>query len=102
MCGRACWRSQQQQPLPAADPSSVCHHFLDTCADANQFLTITAAGVAVVCCRVRPAEFITTAQAILLLLVLVVQLITLYDNMAIRRLLAAAGPLGALDAGAGI
>jgi len=45
---------------------------------------------------VRPAEFITTAQAILLLLVLVVQLITLYDNMAIRRLLAASEPLGAL------
>ena len=44
--------------------------------------------------RPRPAEIISTAQAILLLLVLVVQLITLYDNMAIRRLLAAAGPLG--------
>lgn len=47
-------------------------------------------------CRVRPAEFITTAQAILLLLVLVVQLITLYDNMAIRRLLAASGPAAGL------
>jgi hypothetical protein len=47
--------------------------------------------------RSRPAEFITTAQAILLLLVLVVQLITLYDNMAIRRLLAASGHAAGLD-----
>jgi hypothetical protein len=46
---------------------------------------------------VHPAHFISTAQAILLLLVLVVQLITLYDNMAIRRLLAAAGPLEGLQ-----
>lgn len=43
--------------------------------------------------RVRPAEFISTAQAILLLLVLVVQLITLYDNMVLRRLLALTEPL---------
>jgi hypothetical protein len=42
---------------------------------------------------VRPAEFISTAQAILLLLVLVVQLITLYDNMVLRRLLALTEPL---------
>jgi hypothetical protein len=51
---------------------------------------------------VHPAHFISTAQAILLLLVLVVQLISLYDSMAIRRLLAAAGPLAALEGGGGL
>lgn len=45
-------------------------------------------------CRGPPArELLTTAQAILLLLVLLVQLLTLYDNVVLRRQLAAAPAL---------